>query len=267
MPSKARQKSEPPVHFPTLSYLHLPFSIDWENFQTNCFRQAYTTGLTSGRQEIEHIDLRCLLTLKPEVVVVNLTCWLSKDWREGFHATLSTSVCCHRLLNFNERFCQKNSFNNGVFLKWIRNSVNSGNLINHWCMNRTQFKDPLFYLCPTGTVVAFWSLMQEVERPFLPSATKLRRLCFYTCLSFCSQGGGVCLSACWDATPLSRHPPWEQTPPTRSRHPSGSRHRPPRPADGFCCGRYASHWNAFLCCWFFGFQVGNPLMPILHNWL
>ena len=86
---------------------------------------------------------------------------------------------------------------------------------------------------------------------FLPSATKLRRLCFYTCLSFCPRGG-VCLSACWDTTPLGadpphRHPPgantplgadtpWEQTPPEqtppgadtlpRSRNPPRSRHPP-----------------------------------------
>ena len=37
----------------------------------------------------------------------------------------------------------------------------------------------------------------------------LRRLCFYTCLSFCSQGGGVSFSACWDT-----HPPFRaDTPP------------------------------------------------------
>ena len=30
---------------------------------------------------------------------------------------------------------------------------------------------------------------QSLHFFFLPSATKLRRLCFYTCLSFCSQGG------------------------------------------------------------------------------
>ena len=29
----------------------------------------------------------------------------------------------------------------------------------------------------------------------------LRRLCLYTCLSFCPQRGGVCPSACWDAHP------------------------------------------------------------------
>ena len=43
---------------------------------------------------------------------------------------------------------------------------------------------------------------------------------------------GVCLSACWDATPLSRHPP-EQTPPTsRQPPPLGAdtpRDQPPTP--------------------------------------
>ena len=54
------------------------------------------------------------------------------------------------------------------------------------------------------------------------------RLCFYTCLWFCSQGG-VCLSVCWDT-----HPPGKADPPLRS-----------------ACweirwtsGRYASYWNA-----------------------
>ena len=55
------------------------------------------------------------------------------------------------------------------------------------------------------------------------------RKCFYSSLSFCSQGGwggggGVCLSGCWDTTlppgadsPL-KQTPLEQTPPPRSRH-------------------------------------------------
>ena len=73
----------------------------------------------------------------------------------------------------------------------------------------------------------------------LPSATKLRRLCFYRRLSVHRGGGGVCLSACWDTThtPGSRHPPrskhpppgadtpWEQTP--WSRHPPREQ-TPPR---------------------------------------
>ena len=102
----------------------------------------------------------------------------------------------------------------------------------------------------------------------------LRRLCFYTCLSFCPQGG-VCLSACWDThplgqtslrtdTPLGRHPP--------GRHPPGKtppRQTPPCPVHagmhtpaqcmlgytvlsafwdrhGYCCRQYASYWNVFL---------------------
>ena len=47
---------------------------------------------------------------------------------------------------------------------------------------------------------------------FTARKRSLRRLCFYTCLSFILFTGGVCLSACWDTTP-------EQTPPPRSRHP------------------------------------------------
>ena len=75
--------------------------------------------------------------------------------------------------------------------------------------------------------------------------------CFYTCLSV---HGGVCLSACWD-TPETRLP--------RSRHPSGP--GTPPPADGYCCRRYASYWNAFLysiwflwfSCWFVHIQWDN----------
>ena len=51
----------------------------------------------------------------------------------------------------------------------------------------------------------------------------LRRLCFYTCLLFCSQGGSICLCACWDTTatpgsrnPLEQTPPPEQTPPEQT---------------------------------------------------
>ena len=67
--------------------------------------------------------------------------------------------------------------------------------------------------------------------------------------------GGVCLSACWDTTPprarhppRTRHPPGPGTPQDQATPPRpappGTRHPPP--ADGYCCGRYASYWNAFL---------------------
>ena len=63
---------------------------------------------------------------------------------------------------------------------------------------------------------------------FLPSANEVaERLCFYTYLSFCSQGVGGCLPQCmlgytpWaDTPPLGRHPPCrpppEQTRPRRT---------------------------------------------------
>ena len=71
--------------------------------------------------------------------------------------------------------------------------------------------------------------------------------------------GGVCLSACWDTIPQSRHPP-EQTPPPPGADPPGAdtpreqtppqeqtpQSRHPSRRDGHCCGRYASYWNAFL---------------------
>ena len=75
----------------------------------------------------------------------------------------------------------------------------------------------LVYCCPLGYSCIFTAR----KRSF-------RRLCFYTCLSFCSQGG-VCLSACRDThtppladPPGQTHPPRADTPqgqtPPRSRH-------------------------------------------------
>ena len=106
----------------------------------------------------------------------------------------------------------------------------------------------------------------------LPSATKLRRLCFYTCLSFCSQGSSASMHAgipppgsrhpppldqappgAGNPSPGSRHPPEQAPPPTRqppeqtppqTRHPPRSRHPPSR--DGYCCGRYASYLECIL---------------------
>ena len=42
------------------------------------------------------------------------------------------------------------------------NLANSGNLINHRRMNWAQFKVVVSHMCLGGTVVAPWSLMQEV---------------------------------------------------------------------------------------------------------
>ena len=86
------------------------------------------------------------------------------------------------------------------------------------------------------------------------------------CQEFC-PGGGVCLSACWDTPPGSRHPPLPGTPPgpgtprpgtPREQTPPGPDtpsqtplpdQTPPREADcsiRSTSGRYASYWNAFL---------------------
>ena len=70
-------------------------------------------------------------------------------------------------------------------------------------------------------------------------------------------GPGVCLSACWDTPPGSRHPPGTDTP--RSRHPQEQTppgtDNPPKskpPCHSACweiwaiSGRYVSYWNAYL---------------------
>ena len=87
------------------------------------------------------------------------------------------------------------------------------------------------------------------------------RLCFYTCLWFCSRGAEVCLSLCWDTTPLEQTP-WEQATPLE--HPLlGADPPTPYPQEqaspweqtlrvNACwgirttSGRYAFYWNAIL---------------------
>ena len=53
------------------------------------------------------------------------------------------------------------SFLNGA--KLALNSVNSVNLINHWSMNRVQFKDYVSHMCLAGTVVAPGSLVSNTR--------------------------------------------------------------------------------------------------------
>ena len=49
------------------------------------------------------------------------------------------------------------------------------------------------------------------------------------CQEFCPQGEGVCLSACWDTTPLQDQvPPWDHAPiPHLDQVPPGTRHPSP----------------------------------------
>ena len=78
--------------------------------------------------------------------------------------------------------------------------------------------------------------------------TKLRQGNVFTrvCQEFCPPGGSG-RQPLWTDIPLGRHPPG-QTPPAWADTPL-ARHSPwqtPPSADGYCSGRYASYWNAFL---------------------
>ena len=54
--------------------------------------------------------------------------------------------------------------------------------------------------------------------------------------------------------PETRYTPQDQVHPPGTKYTPRTRYiprdqvHPPPPADGYCCGRYASYWNAFLCC-------------------
>ena len=100
---------------------------------------------------------------------------------------------------------------------------------------------------------------------FLPSATKLRRLCFYRCLSV-HRGGVVSQHALQVVSQhalqqVSRGGASSRGVPAPGGACSGrvpapwgellqggacSREVETPPVDGYCCGRYASYWNAFL---------------------
>ena len=59
-------------------------------------------------------------------------------------------------------------------------------------------------------------------------------------------------------TTQTRHPPGADTP--RTRHPprADTPPGPAPPADGYCCGRYASYWNAFLFTLISSFSCEKP---------
>ena len=82
---------------------------------------------------------------------------------------------------------------------------------------------------------------------FLPSATKLRRLCFYTCLSLCSKG--------WSASVHVEMPsPADHVPPCTMQPPGpgtpGTRHTPRRRLL-----LLTSYWNAFLLNLIFAYLI------------
>ena len=106
---------------------------------------------------------------------------------------------------------------------------------------------------------------------YLPSATKLRRLCFYTCLSFCSQGWGSASVHAGTPPPPRAGTPWEQTPPRSgtppNQAPPGSRHplehtppqtrntprsrQPPPPGAETATAADGTHPTGMHSCWLF----------------
>ena len=119
----------------------------------------------------------------------------------------------------------------------------------------------------TLPVLQIYGLNSALTNNYRPQ-TKLREGYVFTAVCD-SVHRGVCLSACWDTTPLNQAPPGADTPQSRhpheAPHPPGSRHTPLRgagtnppppeqtlPLHCACweirptSGRYASYWNAIL---------------------
>ena len=131
-----------------------------------------------------------------------------------------------------------------------------------------QSHETVQYLVTLLTDMCSASHIIECSRNHFYRPQSLRRLCFYTCLSFCPLGGGgwwyPSMPCRWYPSMPSRSPGGYPSMPCRfpGPHPRGSLRglatwgvypsmhlgRPPTPtADGYCCGRYASFWNASLC--------------------
>ena len=97
--------------------------------------------------------------------------------------------------------------------------------------------NPDYLIITSNNTILFlhkcFSYLRMFYNIITPRKRSLRRLCFYTCLSFCPQRGGLPRCMLGYHPPQSRplppdqtHTPWEQTPPW-TRHPPGSRHIPP----------------------------------------
>ena len=109
-----------------------------------------------------------------------------------------------------------------------------------------------FFRITSGVTPVDLLAASMAAEPLLPSATKLWRLCFYSCVSV-HRGGVVSQHALQVVSQhalqqVSRGGAWSGRVCSRGGwYPSMHWGRPPPPGrDSYCCGRYASHWNAFF---------------------
>ena len=71
---------------------------------------------------------------------------------------MSVLTCNTHVTNY----CVQLYTHTGVFPKWSVPFTEFREFDNHGSMNWDQFKDSVSYMCLAGTVVASWSLTQEV---------------------------------------------------------------------------------------------------------
>ena len=113
---------------------------------------------------------------------------------------------------------------------------------------------------------------------FLPAATNFGQGNIFTsvCQEFCSQGGGVCLSACWDTPPRTRHTPPGADPPDQARPPADTP-LPPKHTAAYAQRAAGTHPTGMHSCSNLRtlenlmFQIlrpdQNPIMSIGWGWL
>ena len=102
----------------------------------------------------------------------------------------------------------------------------------------------------------------DIITSYLPSTTKLRRLCFYTCLSFCPRGGitwagpprGPGTRPSWAGTPP---PPPDQVHTPQTRYPPGTGTHPgpgTTPSQQTATAADGTHPTGMHSCFFFIFM-------------
>ena len=96
-----------------------------------------------------------------------------------------------------------------------------------------------------NTRMHFISVVKLILLVFTVRNVSCGKIMFSQASVILSTGGGGCLLLVPGG--FRRYPPQQTTP--LGRHPSGQTPLPgqtPLQGNGYCCGRYASYWNAFL---------------------